>query len=201
MRRDAVPSPSRAGVVIPLRSFADAKARLAAVLEPSARADLARRMAERVVDAAGTMDVVVVSSAPEVREWATAHGAVVVDDPGGLDEAAAAGRDRLRRAGCVRVIVAHADLPHARSLAPLSRDLGQPLVALVPCHRDDGTNVLSVPAASPFRFAYGPGSFRRHTAEARRLGLGVRVVRAPDLSVDVDAPDDLAHVDLPCALP
>lgn len=201
MRRDAVPSPSRVGVVVPVRSFTDAKARLAAVLEPSVRADLARRMAERVLDAAGTMDVVVVSSAPEVREWAGERGTVVVDDPGGLDGAAAAGCEHFREAGCTRVVVAHADLPRARSLAVLGRDLGQPVVALVPCHHDDGTNVLSIPASSPFRFAYGPGSFRRHAAEARRLGLALRVVRAPDLAIDVDAPDDLAYVDLPCPLP
>jgi 2-phospho-L-lactate guanylyltransferase len=65
----------------------------------------------------------------------------------------------------------------------------------VPCHRDDGTNVLSLPAGVPFRFAYGPGSFRRHLAEAGRLGLDARVVRAPDLMVDVDTVDDLSHLD------
>lgn len=200
MRRDAVPSASHAGVVIPLRSFSDAKARLAVALEPPARAEIARRMAERVVDAAGRMPVVVVSSAPEVQTWAAERGLVVVDDPGGLDQAADAGRAHLRDLGCSRAVIAHGDLPRARSLAPLARDLSQPIVALVPCHRDDGTNVLSVPVDVPFRFAYGPASFRRHAAEARRLGLGLRVVRAPDLAVDVDSPDDLAHVELPCAL-
>jgi 2-phospho-L-lactate guanylyltransferase len=73
----------------------------------------------------------------------------------------------------------------------LARDGSRPVVALVPCHRDDGTPVLSVPTTVPFRFAYGPGSFRRHAAEARRLGLGVRVVRDADLAFDVDLPGDL----------
>ena len=68
------------------------------------------------------------------------------------------------------------------------------MVALVPCHRDDGTPVLSVPTADEFRFAYGPGSFRRHAAEARRLGLAVRVVRDRDLAFDVDLPDDLVDL-------
>jgi 2-phospho-L-lactate guanylyltransferase len=88
-------------------------------------------------------------------------------------------------------VVAHADLPDARSLAPLARDGSLPIVAIVPCHRDDGSNVVSVPVDAPFRFAYGPGSFRRHTAEARRLGLGLRVVRDRDLMFDVDVPADL----------
>ncbi len=64
----------------------------------------------------------------------------------------------------------------------------------MPCHRDDGTPVLSVPTAAEFRFAYGPGSFRRHAAEARRLGLGLRVIRDRDLAFDVDVPDDLVEL-------
>ena len=51
--------------------------------------------------------------------------------------------------------------------------------------------VLSVPTAADFRFAYGPGSFRRHALETRRLRLGLRVVRDHDLGFDVDVPDDL----------
>ena len=168
------------------------------MLDPSARADLAQRMAERVVDAAAPLDVVVVSSAPEVRRWAVGRGLEIVDDPGSLDGAADAGREHFRRAGYARVVVAHGDLPLARAIAPLATDLEEPVVALVPCHRDDGTNVLSVPIDADFRFAYGPGSFRRHLAEATRVGLGVRVVRAPDLVVDVDTPEDLAYVDVPC---
>jgi 2-phospho-L-lactate guanylyltransferase len=71
------------------------------------------------------------------------------------------------------------------------RDGGQAIVTIVPCHRDDGTPVLSLPTGTGFRFQYGPGSFRRHAAEARRLGLGVRVVRDPNLAFDVDTAADL----------
>ena len=65
-------------------------------------------------------------------------------------------------------------------------------VTLVPDRRDDGTNVLRLPArATDFRFAYGPGSFRAHRAEAMRTGLAVRVVRNPNLAYDVDWPADV----------
>ena len=96
-----------------------------------------------------------------------------------------------------RVLIAHADLARARSFERLIADGDRPVAALVPCHRDDGTTVLSLPAGTAFRFAYGPGSFRRHAAEARRLGLAVRVVRDPDLAFDVDVPDDLAALEGP----
>jgi 2-phospho-L-lactate guanylyltransferase len=192
------PDASRApasGAVIPIRAFALGKARLAASLDPAARAALGRRWAEQVVHAAAPMPVIVVSSDPDVRAWAHDLDLDVLDDPGTLDGAAAAGRDLLSSRGCARVVIAHADLPRAHDLVRLARDGSQPIVALVPCHRDDGTPVLSVPTAADFRFAYGPGSFRLHAAEARRLGLGLRVVRDADLAFDVDVPDDLAALD------
>ena len=87
--------------------------------------------------------------------------------------------------------VAHGDLPRARGLGALPPFDG---VTLVPDRRDDGTNVLRLPAGCDFRFAYGPGSFRAHRAEATRLGLAVRVLRDPDLAYDVDWPADVAEL-------
>jgi 2-phospho-L-lactate guanylyltransferase len=184
------------GVVIPVRAFALGKARLAERLDRTARAGLARQLADRVAAAAGELPAVVVSSAPDVRDWARARGLDVLDDPGSLDEAATAGRGWVAARGRARAVIAHADLPLARTLTPLARDGAQPIVALVPCHRDDGTPVLSVPVDVPFRFSYGPGSFRRHAAGARRLGLGFRVVRDADLAFDVDVPEDLDRLGL-----
>ena len=184
-----------AGVVIPVRAFALGKARLSEQLDDETRTALARTLADRVGAAAGELPTVVVSSAADVRDWARTRGLDAVDDPGTLDDAAAAGRAWVAARGCVRTVVAHADLPLARTLSPLARDGGRPIVAVVPCHRDDGTTVISVPVDVPFEFAYGPGSFRRHAAEARRRGLGFRVVRDGELAFDVDVPDDLDRLD------
>jgi 2-phospho-L-lactate guanylyltransferase len=71
------------------------------------------------------------------------------------------------------VVVAHADLPLATGLRHV---VGSHGVLLVPDRRADGTNVIALPAACGFRFAYGPGSFHRHRAEAERLGLVVTVL-------------------------
>jgi 2-phospho-L-lactate guanylyltransferase len=201
MPQDPVPHGARrdggrnCGVVLPLRSFTSGKARLATELDANAHAHFVREMAERVADAAGTLPVVVVSSAPEVVAWASDRGHECLPDPGSLDAAASIGRDHLRDLGYARVVVAHGDLPLARTLDPVTGDGDAPRIAIVPCHRDDGTPVLSVPAAAPFRFAYGPGSFARHCAEAERAGLEVCVVRDPTLSFDVDVAADLALLD------
>ncbi|MGZ4691632.1 MAG: 2-phospho-L-lactate guanylyltransferase [Acidimicrobiia bacterium] len=185
---------ARAGVVIPIRAFAVGKARLSGTLDATPRAELAEFMADQVLAAASRLPVVVVSSAEDVRAWGARHEVTVLDDPGDLDQAVAAGVEWWAGRGVVRVIVAHADLPRAPagSLARFGMDDDRPIVTVVPCHRDDGTPVISVPVGSSFSFAYGPGSFRRHALVARAAGLAVRVVRDADLGFDVDVPSDLA---------
>jgi 2-phospho-L-lactate guanylyltransferase len=176
-------------VLVPVKAFRAAKARLAEALSPEERASLARSMAEAVLKAAAPLPTWVVCDDTEVADWARAAGAGVLWKPGrGLNGAVSEGVDDLAAAGTATVIVAHADLPHARSLAWLADTPG---VTLVPDRHDDGTNVAVVPARSGFVFAYGPGSYARHADEARRLRLPLRVVHEPRLAWDVDRPADL----------
>ena len=181
--------PSEVAVLVPVKAFGAAKARLRAALDAPTRAALAREMADRVVAAARGLPVTVACDDDDVASWATGVGAAVAWTPGlGLNGAVTAGVEALRAAGAERVIVAHADLPRADDLRVVAEYDG---VVLVPDRHDDGTNVLALPAASGFAFAYGPGSFTRHTAEAARLGLPATVLRPPDLTWDVDVPADL----------
>lgn len=183
---------STTAVVVPVRAFNLGKERLAGVLSPDQRAALSRRLADRVLDAVGPLPVAVVSSAREVAAWAEHRGAWVLADPGTLDAAAAVGRAWARDLGHDRVVVAHGDLARARTFDPLTSNGARSVATIVPDQRDDGTPVLALPVTADFEFAYGPGSFRRHVAEARRVGLDVRVLRSPDLGFDVDLPEDLA---------
>jgi len=177
-------------VLLPVKAFADAKVRLAPALDPTQRRALARTMATHVLEAARGLPIAVVCDDTEVAAWARDHHALVVWEPErGLNRAVEAGVNRLGDEGARRVIVAHADLALARDLAWVGSFAG---VTLVPDSRDDGTNVVCVPAGSGFTFSYGPGSFARHGAEARRLDLSLRVVREPRLGRDVDLPSDLA---------
>jgi len=186
----------RAAVLVPIKAFAAAKGRLAAALGDGERAALARAMAVQVLRAAEPLPVTVVTDDDEVAALAAAHGAEVLADPGGgLDAAVEAGVAHLAERGFDEVVVAHADLPLAAGLAALTGEADA--CTLVPDRRGDGTNVLVVPTGRGFTFAYGPGSFARHVAEAERLGLAVRAVRDARLGWDVDVPEDLEG--LPCA--
>lgn len=201
-------------VLVPVKAFREAKVRLAPALPPRQRATLAREMGRRVLLAAWPLPVAVVCDDHEVAEWARSMGARVIWEPGrGLNLAVAAGVARLAAGGVTRVIVAHADLPLARDLAELGGELGgtlgaerggerltrdplqdAPWVTLVPDRHLDGTNVACIPTIAGFCFSYGPGSFRRHCAEAHRLGLTLAVLERPDLAWDIDLPDDLSDL-------
>lgn len=181
---------SLTGVLVPVKSFTEAKVRLAPALDDRSRAALARGMARIVVAAAAPLPVAVVCDDAAVAEWARSVGAEVFWRPErGLNGAVSDGVSRFAADGFDRVVVAHADLPLAEDLAWVADHEG---VTLVPDRRDDGTNVICVPTGTGFGFSYGPGSFRRHLAEADRLGLDPRVVREPRLGWDIDTPGDLA---------
>jgi 2-phospho-L-lactate guanylyltransferase len=182
-----------AAVVVPVKAFSRAKARLSEVRTGPERAELARSMATTVVRAAGALPVVVVCDDDAVRAWADRLEVEVLWTPGlGLNGAVEAGVALLAERGVPRAVVAHADLPLAEDLAVV---LGPAGVTIVPDRHGDGTNVISLPTGSGFRFAYGAGSCAEHAAEAERLGLAVRLLRDEALGWDVDRPEDL-H--LPC---
>ena len=178
-------------VLVPVKAFTDAKARLASVLGDAERERLARWTSARVLAAAGELPTYVACDDDQVAAWATDHGASILWHPGvGLNAAVNDSVAELRDAGVTDVIVAHGDLPRAHSLAALA----QPgTLTLVPDRRGDGTNVIALPTDMEFRFAYGPGSFQRHLGSAIAAGLSVRVRRDPLLALDIDTPSDLAH--------
>lgn len=183
---------ARAAVLVPVKAFEASKARLAPALAPEQRAHLAQWMATRVVEAAAPLPVFVVCDGAVVARWARGLDATVVWEPGrGLDAAVSDGVRHVAAAGFARVIVAHGDLPWAAALHELDRFPG---ATFVPDARDDGTNVACLPTEAGFVFSYGPSSFKRHVAEARRLGLAVRIARRTHLGVDIDVPADLGLV-------
>ena len=178
-----------AALLVPVKDFTRAKLRLSPVLDDTERMQLARALATKVLDAADGLDAFVVCDDPDVRAWAEDRGAHVIWAPGrGLNGAVQFGVQYLADRGIVSAVVSHADLPLARGIADLAGFSG---VTLVPDRFGDGTNVACVPTGRGFRLTYGPGSFRRHADESRRLGLALRVVRDRRLSWDVDRPRDL----------
>ena len=178
-------------VLVPVKAFADAKARLSPVLSPPEREALARWTAERVLASAGELPVFVACDSESVADWATAHAATVLWHPGvGLNAAVNSSVAELRRQGVDHVVVAHGDLPRATNLAGV---ITAGILTLVPDARDDGTNVAVLPTEFEFQFEYGAGSFNRHLSRAVVAGLPVGIRRDVFLALDIDTPSDLMH--------
>ncbi len=197
-----VPDPSREVethahvLLVPLKGFGEAKERLAVSLDADARRSLAERLAVGVLDAAGDLPVVVVCTDDHVADWARGLGASALQPrAGGLVEDLTEAHRIVARAGTGRVTIVPGDLARPGALRPvLDRHVAgtdERTVLVVPDRRSDGTNLLSLPTSTGFRFRYGPGSAAAHVAEAERLGLPCVVVVDPDLAWDVDLPDDL----------
>lgn len=194
-------------VLLAVKPFSLAKSRLAPVLGPAERAELARSMATSVVAAAGQLPVFVICGDLEVAAWAESLGATVLRDPGsGLNPAVSAGVNEVAELGFARVIVAHGDLPLLRTFAAFVID-NPTMIVIAPDRHGTGTNIVSIPveavgavanigsaSTEHFQFCFGPGSFARHQSEALRTRLQVRIVRDLGSATDIDTPSDLHHL-------
>lgn len=177
---------------MPLKSFANGKARLAPVLDAPSRERLSRECADRVVKSARGIPVVVVtgdSDSDDVRLWARDRSLTcIAQSSPGLNGAVTDGVAWARAEGFDVAIIAHSDVPLADDVTPYV-DVDN--IVIVPDTTNDGTNLMSLPTAAEFTFHYGPGSFALHVSEAMNRGFAPRVVLSDEWSRDLDTPDDL----------
>jgi 2-phospho-L-lactate guanylyltransferase len=181
----------RLAVLVPVKAFSAAKARLSPTIDAPTRAALARWMATNVVEHVRPLPTFVACDDEDVAAWAEGLGAHVLWGPGlGLNGAVDHGVATIAGKGFDHVTITHGDLPLAE---PLPDVAVAGTVVIVPDGRRDGTNVLARPCDVPIAASYGGGSFQRHLAAA--IGAGVRVSVRADvrLAIDVDTIDDLAH--------
>ncbi len=195
--RPTGPTTRSTAVVIPVRSFEDAKSRLGAVLDPEERRDLVERLLRRTVAAAlatdGVSDVVVVSPDPDVLAVAEAAGGrPITQRSRGLNPALQEARGAI---DADRLLVLPADLPGV-SAAALETILaagdaaGTPSVVLAPDRHGRGTNALLLDPPDVIDPAFGVSSRSGHAWLASSADAAF--VEVPEvLALDVDTPDDL----------
>lgn len=183
-------------MVIPVKSPPDRKSRLAEALDREGRDALVCRMAAHVAETArrarGVDHVAFVAGSAE----GLPEDVAVIEDAGlDLDAAAGGALAEAAAQGATRIILIAGDLPLVTS-AEVERLAALPAHAagIAPDRHGSGTNAISLPlpAARPFTFAFGAGSFGRHLGEAEKLGLDVQTVRSDGLARDIDEPPDLA---------
>jgi 2-phospho-L-lactate guanylyltransferase len=186
--------------ILPIKSFSEAKQRLAEGLNPGPRRALAEAMFSDVLTAlrrsASVEEIIVVSSDHGVQQIAGGHGALVLEDgKTGHSDAAMVGVARAIELGAQRALLVPGDCPMldpAEVDALVTRRVAAPSVLIIPDRHGSGTNALLLTPPGALRPSFGPGSRERHVATAREAGATPEVVEVPSLALDVDTPEDLA---------
>ena len=186
--------------VVPVKDLANAKQRLADVLDPVERCTLFRVMLEDVLaalaDAKGLDGLMVVTRDPAAIALAEGHGARVIGEDADCGHTAAvtAAARTLAAEGAGGLLTVPGDVPlvtPGEIEAVLAAHGTASAVTIVPARDEEGSNCIacSPPDAMPFRF--GEDSFFPHLDAARRQGMEPRVLHLPGLGLDIDTAGDL----------
>jgi 2-phospho-L-lactate/phosphoenolpyruvate guanylyltransferase len=184
-------------VLLPVKTFADAKQRLVPALDAATRAGLARAMCLDVLNVLSRAHVpdrvVVFTAADEVVQMARPLGFDVVLEKSVEGHSAAVNHMISELvSSSARILSIATDLPRlVPSEIDFALDAASEPVTLIPSRDWTGTN--GVVFISPARIAmeYGEGSFRRHLSKATAAGHRADVMNLPGIAFDVDTPDDL----------
>jgi len=186
--------------ILPVKSFGEAKQRLAEELTQGARRALAEAMFSDVLvalrRARAVESMLVVTADHGAQRIAGGYGAMVLDDDEqGHNPAARHGIRAAVQAGADRVLLVPGDCP---MLDPgqldelIERAVPRRSALIVPDRHRTGTNALLLTPPDSLPPAFGPGSCQRHRTSAEAAGVATEVVEVRSLALDVDTPEDLA---------
>lgn len=186
--------------ILPIKSFADAKQRLAHQLSAGPRRALAEAMYSDVLvalrRARSVEEILVVSADHNAQQIAGGYGAQVLDDrQEGHNAAAEMGIAWALDAGIECALLVPGDCPmlDPKELDELSaRPVEATSALVIPDRHGTGTNALLLTPPDALAPSFGPGSCERHVADAEAGGATCEVVEVASLALDVDTPDDLA---------
>jgi 2-phospho-L-lactate guanylyltransferase len=191
---------ARTIAILPVKSFAAAKQRLADALGAGARQALAQAMFSDVLATlrhVPELEEIAVVTADRAAEAAAAgEGVTVLHDSAQAGQSAAAliGIAHALAAGYERVLLVPGDTPllQPSEVAALLEAAGG--VVIVADRHGTGTNALVLSPPDAIEPSFGPGSFARHVAAAEAGQLPHRADDVRGLALDVDTPADLAQL-------
>lgn len=184
-------------VLLPIKSFKDAKQRLVPALDGPSRAALARAMVHDVLHvlsrARAPQRVVVFTACEEVTEVATPFGFEIVEEKSVAGHSAAVNHMVQVLSGtCSRILSIAGDLPRLLpSEVDFALEAASEPITFIPSRDWTGTNGVIFVTPACIDMEYGEGSFRRHLAKAAAAGLRSDVMDLPGIAFDIDTPDDL----------
>jgi 2-phospho-L-lactate guanylyltransferase len=188
-------------ILLPIKDLTNAKQRLAGVLTPNQRFELAQAMLADTMRAVRGVNqaekIFVVTNYAPVMRLADENGWEVLLEDRQISESHSvdvASRACMAR-GITRLLRLPLDIPLVQSRdidALLEIECARNAVVLVPSQDGTGTNVILRCPPTLFPSHFGHGSFAEHRAEAERRGAQIIVRRNARLELDVDDGDDLS---------
>ncbi len=191
--------PAGLWIVVLIKDFTTAKSRLAPVLGPGPRRELAEMTAARALDAALALaPTLAVCGSLEAADLARGRGAflVVEASPSGQNAAAMRGLAEVAERGAEAALLLSSDLPLVDEAA-LRRLLARTdapgrLAVAAPAVGRQGTNALYLRPPGDFGLHFGETSLPKFADEARLRGRAFIVHDDPILALDLDEPSDLS---------
>ena len=188
-------------ILIPVKSLANAKQRLASVLDQPTRTKLAQAMLFDVLEALHAWrdrpDISIVTSDPFALELARRFQFQVIPDNtnrGETDAIEMATRLCVSRVDSTLVIPADIPLIQTSELEKILEDAPNQGSVLVPAADGRGTNAVWRRPAGLFPLRFGNDSFKPHLAAARATRKPCVVLSLPGIALDIDNPSDLRQL-------
>lgn len=185
-------------IIIPIKSLALAKQRLAPILTPSERVGLVLAMLEDLLVTVSRLDpgkIRVVASDDAVFDIARRYDAHLVREPlaRGYNQAVQLGLAEIPASSNVAVLPGDIPLATGREVATLiaAAPRGEPCIRLSAARDQQGTNGLFLSASDLIRPAFGPNSFAGYKYASHASGIRPQILETSGLALDIDTPADL----------
>ncbi|MBT5890471.1 MAG: 2-phospho-L-lactate guanylyltransferase [Chromatiales bacterium] len=188
---------NRIWAILPVKTTALAKTRLASLLSDDECAKLALAMMLDVIDSLKAShriaQVAVVTADAEVAKFAREQGCLIMlETTNGLNENLMVVAQELQEKMIDGILIVPGDLPmlSPTTIDDLIKSHGTG-ISLCAAEKDGGTNALLCTPPAAIHFHYGKDSARLHLAEAKNNGVKCQQQFLSDFQTDIDEPDDL----------
>lgn len=186
-------------LLIPFKSLATAKQRLAEALDAEQRSQLAEAMLRDVLTAASgvreRIDVAIVTGDRHAQQLAAEHGFLVLEDTRNESETAAIEMATAwaEKNGHDTTIVVPADIPliGADELRRVLDAAPEEGAVFVPAYDRRGSNCILRRPASIIPLRFGNDSFLPHCEAMKKTGKELIILEMPGIGLDIDNPHEL----------
>lgn len=192
-------------VLLPVKSLAFCKQRLATVLSLRERQALVKALLKKTLQTFITdfpqHHLLVVTSDRSIASLADELDVRVLREPcdRGLNAAVRAGTQWSMEQGYDTQVVLAPDIAELQAeelqqlFDPVINDKPQSRLVSIGQAKDGGTNVLITRPPNLIPFQYGPCSANKMLSDSRQRGIDSQAIQLPKLALDIDTPEDLAQ--------